>query len=225
MNQDAVNLQGPLMEIFPKIDSQTVKRAREIQKERLTNPSLRELSFWTRDFFWYGLDKFITDKVKEPFLYVIENGNPAFQNFDRSMRELKHEGKVRSKPILHGKVYPYRMSDLDLYKDCREKSFFEIYTDNPDRLNPEQRSLAERIYGLGKDFLDVMRMLENEGIEKVVIDVVNPEYVAKHARNYGFGRISILGDLDYNFSNFDGSVRDHSDNDVFLRGLLRTLFR
>ena len=123
-----------------------------------------------------------------------------------------------------GLVLRLEMAELSLKEFNDEFSYFEIDTENPDKLNPSRRDLAEAVYDKGNDFVENMKMLSgsygnDKKIKTTRIYVLNPKYVRKEAKSGAIARAGFLYDFNIN-SSFIADGRDVGSNGS-LRGVSR----
>ena len=55
-NENLVSLTGCLVDIFPKLDRNTILHSDDLTNARRTNPDLRNVGFWTADSPLYVVD-------------------------------------------------------------------------------------------------------------------------------------------------------------------------
>ena len=82
-----------------------------------------------------------------------------------------------------------------------------MFSKGCEKLNSQERTLAERVYGQGTFFAANMKMLHEANINNTRIFVLNPEYVRSQAAEGPIGRASWLRDF-YNVSNFGADGRN-----------------
>src|SRR3989344_4095260 len=106
------------------------------------------------------------------------------------------------------------LTQLRLQGSDKEWRYLEISTAKPsmfskgcEKLNSQERTLAERVYGQGTFFAANMKMLHEANINNTRIFVLNPEYVRSRAAEGPIGRASWLRYF-YNVSNFGADGRN-----------------
>ncbi len=183
-------LVGPLAKIFPQLERDTILHSDQLMTERRTNPELRNQWFYTADSSLYTVEK--EGGIDEAFLYLgREPTNPIFNNIGEATQQLvKTRNYIPSSEDVGAVVKAestlrVKLSGLGLQKSNDEVYYFEIQTDNYDKLNPEQRRVAKRVYGQGNDFIENMEMLNKAAIRKTRVYVLNPEYVKNNVPQDG----------------------------------------
>ena len=194
-------LVGPLAEIFPKFYRSTILHADQLTNKRRTEEDeekrleLRNIYFHTADSSMYTVEK--VSRRNEAFLYLgREPTNPIFNNIEEATQQLIRTGNYILTTEKRGEIdavitaedtLKVKLSDLELQKPKDRISFFDIHTNNHYfyKLNPEQQSVAERIYGQGDDFKENMEMFYEGGITRTRVYVLNPDYVKKNVPRDG----------------------------------------
>jgi len=223
MTLENITKQGKLSEIFPLFDCSTIQHSDEIQRDRLTNKELCNLSFWTADFPMYVIEG------KEAVLYMGRNrDNLIFDNITEAIPQLreKHNYFINDNKDIDSVIdsyttFKFMLSKLKLKSSCSEWKYFEIDTEKYHKLNEAQRVLAERVYGKEEMFESSMEMLNNSRIKNAKIYVLNPSYVKKILHNHnakGIARGSFLDNFEGN-SNFGADSRCVDINIRHLRGV------
>ena len=211
-----VNIPGNLKTAYTAAVPGTLRHVDELMTERRTDNSLGSLWFYTADGELYFMDN-----GKPKLAMTREADNLVLRNIGDAFTQLTSNGNYRpnqteaERAIKASTTEVFDLSELKLKKNDDEFSSMEVSTVKYDKLNSEQRRLAERVYGKGDDFVLNMKMLEQAGIDTTRVYVLNPNYVKVHAKDSPIGRASWLGDLDYdslfNASgrsiNYDGRVR------------------
>lgn len=174
-------LVGLLNETFPKFERDTILHSDQLTTERRTIPELRDKWLYTADSNIY------TSEDGEVIWYLgREQTNPFFNDIEGSTQELELKGnyippiediEAVKNAVETGETLKVKLSDLMLQGNDFHHKFFEIETENYDNLNPEQRRVAERVYGQGDDFVENMKMFNENGMKKVSVYVLNPDYV------------------------------------------------
>jgi len=216
---------APLAAGYKQLETDSFQTSAELTTERRTNEALRNQGFYTANFSMY------TVKEGKEYLYFggIE-ANPILGNIDEACRQLINNQNykldaAKKQAVLDsaesGLTLKIRLAELKLQRVTDEYGYFEIDTENYDRLNPSQRALAERVYGQGDNFIENMEMIRNEGkIKQTRIYTLMPGYVKKNAKDSPITRAGLLIDSYYN-SNFIAIYRSVScDNS--LRGVSRS---
>jgi len=181
--------------------------------------------FYTADSAVYAVER--VDGMGEVFLYLGRGEtNPIFNNIEEATERLIRSGdyipsQEDVKAVKSAKTtLRVKLSDLILQGTDHVFRHFEIDTACYGSLNEHQRRVAERVYGSGEDFVANMKMLNEAGITKTRIYVLNPGYVEKNVKQNGaLVRASRLGPfvLDSWFYAFECYVDLH----LGLRGVRR----
>ena len=88
------------------------------------------------------------------------------------------------------------LNELELNQESEEHGYFEIDTENPNKLNSSQKILGKEVYG--QDFAQKMKWFSDEGIKNIRIYTLMPNYVKEYARNGAIARAGFL-------CNFEGN--------------------
>ena len=227
------NPQGKLLVVARQVDLSTVQHACEIQKDRLTDMTLRDMSFWTADFPLYTMEdregKF--DLNGDVFLYLADRKhNLAFQHIDDAVADIKANDNFFPDDSDIGSVINakstlrVRVNDLGLQGTDDEWLYFEIDTKNYSKMDKFQRPVAERVHGKGRVLDRTMKMLSDEGKEKTSVGILNPKYVQKKLQEHGKQSLARVFALDSFVNNSVASAgsRDVDDYGGRLRGVLLT---
>ena len=212
------NLVGPLAEIFSQFDRSTLRHSDQLTTERRTNPELRNERFYTADSAVYTVEKGgkkgLLGKIrsslgrdKEAFLYLGRGEtNPVFNNIEEATQQLirtgnyilpKEKREEIDAVITAEDTLKVKLSDLRLQGNNNVFRYFGVDTANYDSLNEHQRRVAERVYGSGDDFVENMKMLNEAGMRRTRIYVLNPDYVKRNVPQDGaLARASRLFDFD-----------------------------
>ena len=162
-----VSVQGALADTVPQLELATMQHARELTKERITNPEVRNQWFWTADGAVYRVIA-----GNEPVLDLTQGvDNPVLLDVAEASRQLLTTQNYvvpvdRLGQILEGKAsgrtLEVQLSALGLTRHDDEFSYFKIGTSPRayGKLNPSQRQVAERIYGQDDDFAPAMEMIK-----------------------------------------------------------------
>ena len=193
IEQKVENITGDLRE-YKQLVPGTFKHVDQLMKERQTDESLRSQWFYTADGELYFL------KDKKPMLAITrESDNLVLRHIDDAFTQLTKIGNylvdkteaqasIESKNTVLIDLSKLRLSDGDSEYKC-----LVIDTKNyAKKLNSEEKRLAKRVYGSGKDLAANMKMLNDAGISETRIYVLNPEYIQKKAQNGPLGRASWL---------------------------------
>lgn len=222
---DLVNIQGTLYDVVTQVKLGSALHADEVTLQRISDTDLRGDWFWAADFSMY------TVEGGEVVLYMARGkDNLLFRNIAEGTKQIRQTGNYVitdlqdiASVVNSATTLRIALDDLGLQKYDDEFSYFEIDTENP-VLNAVQRVFAERVYGRGTAFDDVMRALRTseQKINFTRIYVLNPDYVKKHVNddNGAIARASVLDDLFVSDSDFNAANRD-VDYDGRLRGVRR----
>lgn len=216
-NQSLENITGTLYECVLQTIPGTALTSAEITTERRDNEGLRKNWFWTANFGLYRKEG------DEAVLYFGgRKGNPIFDNIKKATEQLIHNKNYRPaekdiaavlQSVESGDTLKVKLSELDLKRYNGEFSYFEVGA----KLNPDQRTLAERVY----DFAKNKKMFDQAGVVPRIY-VLNPNYVQREAQNSAVARACWLDDFGYgsDFFAYDRSVGDISSA---LRGVRRVV--
>jgi hypothetical protein len=178
-----------------------------------------------RDFdYFYASDGCVysVDRNVPTLRITREATNPIHKNIEKALRGLIDDNNydVPQEDFNAVKLaldtVTIDLTKLRLQSIDNEYSFFAISTTEYDNLNTEERRLAERLYGQGPDFVEIMQRSYNIGIKKVSVNVLNPAYVEQRAAKNAIGRMSgiffaskiVLNLRNYNSLTFSGIDRD-----------------
>jgi hypothetical protein len=176
-------VQGPLNKTLPKMKPGTLQHSAQICKLRLTNEELRNSWFWTADSALYMLED------GEPVLYfggidtnlIFQNINKAYRQLTTTRNYVPSDADVQKvlAAAKVGSVMRIELSALGLTKLDDTYSYFEICK----TLNPAQHAFAERVYGVGHDFVQYLELLNKSKIVSTRVYVLNPTYVKTTLRS------------------------------------------
>ena len=223
---------GKLLDIFPLFESSTIQHSHEIVSARRTDSGLREKSFWTADFPMYRVENgeavlYFAPREHNLIFRDIQNTNSLkFTKGDYVPTKKGIEEVVASADT--SVVLKIKLSDLRLSGNDYEWKYFQIRTSNPDSLNHAERVFAERVYGQENEFVDNMKMLQEFGIYKTRIYILNPDYVkSRVSGDSAIARISELERSDSEFESsdpkFDAGARNFNYSKGSLRGVLKAV--
>lgn len=193
-----------LAEGYKQLKPGTFRTSAELTTARRTNEDLRDRWFYSANFSMYEIED-----GEAVFYFGGREKNPILDNIDEACEQLIKKGnyQVRArdrKAVLDsvdsGQTLRFVLSELALKEDTfnSEFDFFEIDTEDCDRLNPSQRALAEGIYDRGDAFVENMKMFKDAGISKTRVYVLNPDYVNRHMGNDEVARASGITGINYN---------------------------
>ena len=195
------NIVGNLLDAYRLTVPGTMLHSDQLMNARRLSPitpqreDLQQLAFYTADGAIYFLDG-KTPKLaltREADNLVLRHIDDAINSYYQQLTQTKN---YRPDPaeadisIKSATTEIFDLTQLKLKKHDDEFSYMAISTTKYDKLNPEQRRLAERIYGQGTDFIDNMAMLATAQIAETKIYVLNPGYVKTEARSGYVGRAS-----------------------------------
>ena len=193
---------------YKQLEPASFQTSAELTTERRTNEALRNRWFYTANFSVYAIEE-----GKEYLYFGEKAGNPILGNIEEACRQLINNYSYRvntaemdaiKEAEKSGLVLRLEMDKLGLKELNDEFSYLEIDTENPDKLNPSQRDLAEAAYDKGNDFIENMKMLSGQAynntrkIRTTRIYVLNPKYVRKEAKNGAIARAGFIDDFDNN---------------------------
>ena len=199
---------GCLAEVYKLLQPGSILHVDELMKERRLYPitsdgNLRNQWLYTAD----GLIYLLHGENRTPTLAITRgSSNPLFQysTIDEYCKQLIKNHNYRptadetSRALSAPDTVVVDLTTLRLQKYNEEFSYFAIDPQNYNLLNPEEKKLAQRIYGKGKDFVQTMKMLADADIRETRVHVLNPEYVCRYATENSLGRASWL----YYFNNY-----------------------
>jgi len=203
-----ITLHGALLNTANKLDPLTIQHARDILKDSQIDESLLKKGFWTGDFPLYTLEN------NEVVLYLANReNNLIFKDLKTSMPQLMKNHNYFPKDsdiknvIKSSSTLKTKLSDLELKEYLNEWTYYTVYTasreqnkeKNYDTLNPLQRLLAEKIYGVGENFSKTMLLYNSKAnIRALVVYVLNPNYVKENLDNKikGLARVAYLNNYE-----------------------------
>ncbi len=205
---------GSLAQTFRLLKRATILHSDQLTTERRADPELRNRWFNTADFALYNIEK--EGEQEEVYLSLARNeNNLIFDNIEEATQQLTRtrnylvtnlediERVTKAESTLR-----VNLSNLKLQKLNDKVSYFEINTADYNELNPEQRRVAERVYGQGDDFVQNMAMLRKNtkiSITETRVYVLNPDYVKRNAPQDGaIARTCELGSFVLDSSFFAG---------------------
>ena len=215
---------GPLAETYRLLRPESILHADELMKERRTSKRLREWMY-TADGGVYSLQ----GKNRTPTLAITRgSSNPLFQdstidNYCQQLRENKNyrpTPKETSRALQAEDTVVIDLTTLRLQKSNEEFSYLAVNTQEYNTLNSEEQKLAQRFYGKDDHFAQTMKMLAKADIRETSVQVLNPDYVRRHAQKNALGRASLLLDFDYRFG-FKAGAYAIVDNPFGIRGVRR----
>ena len=169
---------------YAKLQPGTMLHVDELMKERRSNPELCDQSFYTADGELY----FLQGKKKTPTLAITrEKDNLVLRHLDDAFTQLTTTGNYRpnvqevQQSIDAPETVLIDLTKLRLQGNDAEWRYLGISTTEYDKLRPEERTLAERVYGQGDEFGASLAMLHEAGIKETRVYVLNPVYVQKEA--------------------------------------------
>ena len=216
------NIVGNLRDAYALVDPETMRHSDEIQLERLGNPSLRSVGFYTADGCLYrmhngkaqlGLTRrdhnLVLRHIDDAFTQLIES-----RNYHPALEEADDVFAAESTVTID-------LNQLRLQGNNTEWRYLAIPTTGYDTLNPEERKLAERVHGSGDVFVQVMSMLDQARISETKVHVLNPSYIEEQTKKGPIERASWLNST-YVSSGFYADDRVIYDGNC-LRGVRRRL--
>jgi len=194
-----INPQGKLEDIAKLVDLSKVQSAREINRDRITNKSLRSMWFWTSDFPLYTMDK------GEVVLNMATcEHNLLFKNLSDGIKQLREKNNyfpnnVDIASIVNAtSTVKLKLSNLKLQGNNSEWQYIDVDTKNyATTLNKTQKAFVGIVYGNGKELKDNMKMLSDSGITTTKLYVLNPEYVKNTLTQTGSKALARGSFLDY----------------------------
>ncbi len=220
-NKKVVNIIQRLQKAYPQIVPGTMRHVDQLVNEIYTTPAaprdspdyfenLDRHSYLTADGFIYFMDG------KTPMLAITrEADNLLLRHLKDSWTQIKRRKEYR--PSLREidlalespdtqiiNLRNLRLQD-DYLKSGMEHAYLSFSTLEYDRLNPEERKLAQRIYGPKDKFAANMQMVYNQGIDEERIFVLSPDYVQVNAPLVKVGRLGNLRHENYYFQATDNS--------------------
>lgn len=226
--ENLVNVPCPLDQAHAQLIPESIQEAHEIQRERITDQSLRSEWFITGNGCVYNIDK-----GKAVLYFTNTKFNPVLkqENIADAVNQIRQRGNYKVKADdfsliqreaakKNGRAKRYALSDLNLTKHDNEWSFYEIDTAKPGKLNKAQRAFAEQVHGKEKQFEKVMNEMSKAGIAKTRTYVLNSDYVQNVAKDCSVARVGGLNLFDD--SSYFGACGRGIDYDyVRVRGVRR----
>ena len=199
-----VNVTGNLLSAGSQIDASTWQTSAEITHERVTG-SYEVQNVLRNKYFYVGNFAAYTVENGDAILYFGgREANPILNNLKVVCDDLikKHNyalssseiGDVRDS-VESGESIRIKLSELSLQRHSAEFLYFEIDTENFDKLNKTQRLFVENIYGIGADFERNMSEFKKSGINKTRVYVLSEYYVKEHVGKNGIARACWLDDF------------------------------
>jgi len=221
------NIAGNLREAYAQIEPGTMQHADQITTERRTDESLRNLRFHTADgpIYFTGKDREMNADGTPQLALTREPQNLVLRHIDAAFKQLTTDGNYRpdrkeaQAAINSEDTLVVDLGKLHLKGDDAEWRYLEIGTspNQYDRLNSEERKLAERYFGA--DFGQSMKLFKDSGIKTTRVYVLNPEYVSTEASKNPVSRASWLNIFnDDSFAYAD--IRDVNYDGGRVRGVL-----
>ncbi len=173
---------------YSELEPGTFLHGDQLTAEQVQDTSLKRRVFYVADGPLYSLEgkkraptlfltrepdnlvlRHLNDEVNSSFDQLVKTGNfrPSTEEARKAM-EAKDTLRID-------------LTKLRLKGDSAEWGYVEISTTNYDRLNAEERKLAERFYGQGTAFVAAMKALQEDAISSTRVFVLNPDYVRKEA--------------------------------------------
>ncbi|MBS3124325.1 hypothetical protein J4437_06890 [Candidatus Woesearchaeota archaeon] len=179
-----------------QLEPYTMLHADELMAQQILNPAIREQAYYVADFALYTLEG--TSKNKTPTLWLArhtaqEPNNLILNHLDdavnSSFEQLTQTNNYRpslqeaQKVMQASSTLKINLTKLKLNQKDDQFSYMIISTTNYNKLNFEQRKLAQMFYGQGTAFDTAMVTLKGAGIDTIKVFVLNPTYVQKEAAN------------------------------------------
>ncbi len=211
LEQKLENLDGNLRDAYKQAVPGTVLCVDQLMKERITNPELRDLWFYTADGEVYSMDN------GTPTLRITrETVNPVLKNIDAASEQLVNHRNylVPSAEFAAVKsasdTVVIDLTKLRLQGKENEWCYLAVNTSTTiTDYNPEEQKLLGRVFGASSDYALIMEMLRQslQRIQETKIFVLNPDYVKTEAKNEPVGRASWLVNFLNGCSYFDADNR------------------
>jgi|GEM_PF-4905881 len=223
----AEDVPGPLLDALPQFIPESIWSAARINRARWANEEMRYRLYITSDSASYGVED------GEAMLYFggIET-HFIFKNPDVACEELRTRGYSSLRPgdnrtlfdsVERGRTKKFRVDDLIQIRLSGEDGGFEIDTENYETtLTSTQRAFTELIFD---DFKENMRQLRALGKKKIMVVLLNSEYIISHAKPGSY--ISMLcwqNDLDPG-STFSAAGAYVKDEEAYIRGVKKPEYR
>ncbi len=222
LEQKLENIPGNLKDAYKQAVPGTVLCVDQLMKERITNPGLRDLWFYTADGEVYSVDNEI------PTLRITREAvNPVLKNIDVAFEQLVHQGNylVPSAEFAAVKAAAdtvvIDLSQLTLRGEEKEWRYLAVDTSKElSQYNAEEQKLLGRVFGAGSDYSLVMEMLRQSPprITETKVFVLAPDYVKANASVDPVGRASWLN-IFFNISGFVADDRGINNSSYRLRGV------
>lgn len=188
---------GPIQQVYAGLLPGTMSHVDQLMNERRTNLNLRGQWFNTADGILYFL------QGKKPMLAITRGKDNLVlrhlnEAVDSSYDQLVETGNYRpnalefQQSITAKDTVVIDLTKLRLDHFASYVYYLYISTTKYHKLKPEEQKLAERIYGQGNDFSANMEMLNEAGIKKTRVSLLNPAYVHKNTAQRPLGLTSTL---------------------------------
>ncbi len=201
---------------YARLQPGTMLHVDQLMHERRSNPELCDKSFYTADgelyFLQGGTPTLAITREKDNL--VLRHLDDAFTQLTTTVNYRPNAGEAQQS-IGAPETVLIDLTKLRLRGDDAEWRYLGISTTKYDKLQPEERTLAERVYGQGDEFGLSMVLLKEAGVQETRIYVLNPAYVQKEAEQGPLGRASWL------ISFYSDSYFNADDRVVYLHGRFR----
>lgn len=198
-----VNVMGNMLSAGSQIDSSTWQTSAEIIEDILNGSEDVKTNLRSKSSFYTGNFAAYTVKDGDAVLnFGGREANPILNNLEVAYNDLIKNGNyslnsaditaVRDS-VKSGESIEIKLSGLGLRRLDDECAYFEINTENLDKLNQSQRLFAEKIYGT--NLKEVMTEFKKSNINTTRVYVLNEDYVKAHAGENGVARVCWLTDL------------------------------
>jgi hypothetical protein len=172
---------GPLKDTVLTFDPSTIQQAREIVSRLRNTDRIPADAVWTGDFAIYTIE------ADAPILYLAPTQyNMILRRPSKATRDLLSDGNYRptrnevreiTQAATNGLLARVNLSKLALKPGLRDSSYLEFETGRVDNLTPDERAIAETVYGRGEDFLETMHFLHSANLTTTRIYTLSPDYL------------------------------------------------
>ncbi len=205
LEQKLENIPGNLRDAYKQAVPGTVLCVDQLMKERITNPELINLGFYTADGEVYSVDNEVPTLriTREAVNPVLKSIDAAFTQLTTSENYLVPSADFAAVKAAADTVV-IDLSQLTLQGTDKEWRYLAVDTSKElSKYNDEDQKLLGRVFGAGSDYSAVMEMLRlsRQRIKETKVFVLNQDYVKANASVDPVGRASWLDIFSY-YSDF-----------------------
>ncbi len=203
---------GSLFDVYREVVPGTFFHSDQLTNERRTHPNEQERTqlqsryFYTADGIIYSLQKGVPTLsiTREEDNLVLRHLNDEVNNPYSQLITRKNyypDSTETQQAISAAQTVTIDLTKLRFFQRSWDVCCLAVPTTMYDELNAEERKLAERVYGQGKDFIANMNMLNENNVKWAAIYVLNPDYVREIAQSGPIARACWLNNI-YNNAGF-----------------------